>query len=101
MNLLANRGEYAEADEFIAESLAVLRTNPSPTHFRIIQMLEKRVILQSSLSSTDTLATVREIYEETHKFYPDDSPMLAMSALGYGRRLFMIGENLAMAPQRR
>jgi eukaryotic-like serine/threonine-protein kinase len=97
-DLLANRGEYAEADALIEESLALLRASPSPAHFRILETLERRAVLQLSQPSADARETLREIYDEAHEFYPDDSPVLALAALGYGRQLFQHGEHEKAEP---
>ena len=97
-DLLGNRGEYAEADELLGESLAILRASPSPAHFRILERLEQRFVLQISQPSVDARETIREIYDEAQEFYPDDSPMLAMTALGYGRILFQYGEHETAEP---
>ncbi|MFT5284116.1 MAG: serine/threonine protein kinase [Planctomycetota bacterium] len=87
-DLLGNRGEYTEADELLGQALVILRASPSPAHFKIIATLEKRSLLQLSQPSADARETVREIYEEIHAFYPDDSPLLGIAAFGYGRQLF-------------
>ena len=97
-DLLGNRGEYAEADELLGESLAILRASPSPARFRILETLERRAIVQLNQPSADTRETLRAIYDETHEFYPDDSPVLAIAALGYGRTLFQYGEHEKAEP---
>ena len=97
-NLLGNRGEYAEADELLGESLTILRESPTPAHFRILETLEMRAFVQINQPSGNTRETIREIYDETHEFYPDDSPVLAIAALGYGRILFQDGEHETAEP---
>jgi serine/threonine protein kinase/tetratricopeptide (TPR) repeat protein len=97
-DLLSTRGEYAEADELFGEALEILRASPSPAHFSIIQTLEQRAAVQLNRPSGDVRETVRAMYDEVHQFYPDDSPMRAMVALGYGRVLFQHGENETAEP---
>lgn len=91
-DLLSNRGAYAEADQLLSECLEILRASPSPAHFRIIETLERRLYLQINQPAADPLATLHEIYTETHEFYPDDSPVLAIAALGYGKQLCQQGQ---------
>ncbi len=97
-DLLSNRGEYTEADELLQESLQILRAAPNPARFRIIETLEKRLILQMNQPSLDPLETLHSIYGEVHSFYPDDSPILAISALGLGRHLFQKSDPTAAEP---
>ena len=97
-DLLGNRGDYAEADGLLGEALAILRASPSPTHFRTLVTLERRAVVQLNQPSGDTRETLRAIYDETHEFYPDDSPVLAIAALGYGRTLFQSAEHEAAEP---
>ena len=97
-DLLSNRGEYAEADELLGESLALLRASPSPAHFRIIVTLEKRFVVQISQPSVDARETLLAIYDEVHEFYPDDSPVLAISAMSYGNYVSQQGEHETAEP---
>jgi len=97
-DLLANRGEYAEADELLGEALAILRASPAPSHYRVLETLEKRFIVQIAQPSVDARETLRAIYDEAHEFYPDDSPILAICALGYGQHLYQQGEHEAAEP---
>jgi len=91
-DLLSNRGEYTEARELLDDSLAILRTSPSPSRFRIIETLERLAMVQVNQPGADLRETVRQLYDEVHEFYPDDSPLLAISALGYGRQMFEHGD---------
>ena len=91
-DLLSNRGEYTEARELLEVSLALLQTSPARSHFRIIETLERLAMVQVNQPDADLRETVRQLYDEVHEFYPDDSPLLAISALGYGRQLFEHGD---------
>ncbi len=97
-DLLGNRGEYAEAEELLGEALAILRASRAPEHFRILETLEARAVVQMNAGFEGLRETVREAYDETHAFYPDDSPMLAVAALGYGRALYHEGDHDAAEP---
>ena len=67
-DLLGNRGEYAEADELLGESLVLLRASTAPSHFRMLETLEKRFIVQLNQPSVDAGETLRAIYDEAHEF---------------------------------
>jgi serine/threonine protein kinase/tetratricopeptide (TPR) repeat protein len=97
-DLLANRGDYAEADELYGEALVLLRASPSTPRFRILDTLEKRFRLQMNSASEDSIDTLREIYDETHAFYPDESPLIATSALSLGRYLSQRGRQTEAEP---
>ena len=97
-DLLANRGEYQEADELYGASLALLRSSSDPSRFRMLTTLEKRLVVQLNQPSVDASETLREIYEETHEFYPDDSPFLANAAFGLGNYLSHRDEPEAAEP---
>ena len=97
-DLLSNRGEYTEAEELLRESLDLLRASPSRTHFRIIETIERLVTVQLNQPEADARDTMRQMYEETHSFYPDTSPLLAISAMGYGRQIFENGDAEAAIP---
>ena len=97
-DLLANRGAYAEADELLGEALDLLRASPSPVHFRIIETLELRTVVQVNRPESKPYETLGELYEEAQLFYPPESPMLAMVALGYGRSLAQNGEEERAMP---
>ncbi len=96
--LLRDRGEFAAADELLEESLAALRASPTPAHARIIATLEMRAAVQLNIPTADTRETLRALYAEANGFFPDDSPVLAMAALGYGRILFQEGDLEASEP---
>lgn len=96
--LLVNRGEYIEADQLLAEALALLRSDESAPHFKIIRALERRLEGQLAMPGADARGTLLELYQETHAFYPEDSPALAMAALGYGRYLARNGDEDASEP---
>ena len=74
--------EYAEADVLLDQSLALLRARPSPAHFTILGTLEKQYMAQLNSQSPEARATIRAIYEESQSFYPEDSPFLAITAMG-------------------
>jgi len=90
--LLANRGAYTEADELLGQSLAILAASPTPLHFQTLQVLERRVGVQLAQTSMDATETLQALYDETRAFYPDDNPLLAITALGYGRYLAQHGD---------
>lgn len=97
-DLLGNRGDYQEADELLVDALESLRASPTPPRFKILETLEKRVAMQLNQGSPNISATLREVYDEAHAFYPDDSPIVAMASLGYGKSLFQEGEREAAEP---
>ena len=97
-DLLSNRGEYTEADELLGESLALLRSSSSPSRLRILQTLEKRFLVQMNASSDEAADTLRAIYDETHEYYPDDSPLVAISAMSLGNYLAQRGEHAEAEP---
>jgi tetratricopeptide (TPR) repeat protein len=59
--------------------------------------LERRAVVQATQSG-DTRETLRAIYDETREFYPDDSPVLAITAMAYGKSLFSDGEHETAEP---
>jgi serine/threonine protein kinase/tetratricopeptide (TPR) repeat protein len=91
-DLLTNQGEYAEADELLGEALSMLRASAAPSHWRIITTLEARYVVQINLSTANAGETIREIYSEVNGFYPDDSPLLGVTALSLGRHLARHGD---------
>jgi len=96
--LVGDRGDYGEASQLLGEALALLRSSQAPSHFRIIQTLEQQFLAQFNGSSPQAVHTLREIYDETRAFYPDESPLLAITALGLGNFLAQHGEGAAAEP---
>ena len=96
--LLGDSGEYAEADRLLGRALDLLRSSPASSRFRVIQTLEQRFLVQLNLSPSEALGTLREVYEETRAFYPDDSPLQAVSATGLGNFLVQHGQPDAAEP---
>ena len=97
-DLLGGRGDFAEADELLADSLAQLRASPSPSRFQILKTLERRLLAQLSHTSPEAGKTLRALYEESHAFYPEDSPVIAVYALSLGNYLIQRGDLEAAEP---
>ncbi len=83
-DILSTRGENAEADRLMGEALAALRASESTSRLRIIETLELRFLVQLDGHSDSAKDTILEVYEESKAFYSEDSPMLAMAAMGVG-----------------
>lgn len=94
-DLLGNRGAYLEADRLLGEALAQLEASPASSRFRILETLEKRFQVQLAHPTLDGTETLHELYGVIHELYDDESPLLAIVALGYGRHLVQHDEKEA------
>ncbi|QDU65225.1 serine/threonine-protein kinase [Engelhardtia mirabilis] len=90
-DLLANRGDFAEADALFGEALEQLRAGSSPSGSRILTTLEQRLIVQVNSGSSSAIETLRQIYDETRDFYGDQGPIVAVSAMSLGSYLAQRG----------
>ena len=94
-DLLANRGEYAKADELLGEALVILNESPATSRFRTLETLERRIQVQLAQPDLDAIESLQAIYNVVRELYPDESPLLAITALGYGRHLAQQGDKEA------
>ncbi|MEM7306557.1 MAG: serine/threonine-protein kinase [Planctomycetota bacterium] len=91
-DLVGSRGAFDEADAILGEALDALRTASSVSRFRIIEALESRLVVQLNAGSPAAGETLREIYDETHDFYPEESLLRAVSAMTLGNYLLQHGD---------
>jgi len=98
-DLLSNRGQYDEAVTLHERALAVLRAQPTKQPFRIIETLEQMLMVMiSSKRAGEARDVARQIYAEARAFYPEDSPILAMTAFAHGNLQAQAGDLAAAEP---